>query len=133
MEKSRYPGGFPDVVGVGLRSLELSLSYLERLCGTSSRPYLPVQDGMTLADLEGLEVDLFVGGSTEWKLSTLGQWVDLAHSWGRSCHVGRVNTRKRMRLCWDAGVDSFDGSGPAMFRVHAERMTRWLQEMRDER
>lgn len=33
-------------------------------------------------------------------------------------HVGRVNTKKRIRLCQEAGADSFDGSGVSRFSAH---------------
>jgi hypothetical protein len=45
----------------------------------------------------------------------MGRWARLAHSRGSICHVGRVNSARRVRLCMAAGVDSFDGSGVSRF------------------
>ena len=109
----------PDVVmdwpgTVALRSKWLSWLLSE----TPHRVLLPVQNGAALADLSGLldqRVGVFVGGDTPWKLHTMRQWADLAHRRGAHCHVGRVNTARRVRLCRAAGADSVDGSGPAQF------------------
>lgn len=108
----------PDVVAGGLESLRLSESWLPRLAGVGARRLVPVQDGMVAADvapLLGREVGVFVGGSTEWKLLTMGRWADLARARGAYCHVGRVNTAVRIRMCGRFGVDSFDGSSASRF------------------
>jgi len=57
------------------------------------------------------QVGIFVGGDTRWKLATMAQWARLAHAHGAICHVGRVNSARRIHLCAAAGIDSFDGSG----------------------
>jgi len=107
----------PDIVAGGLGSLSVSVSWLDRL-STVARVLIPVQDGMTPEDVRpylSARVGLFVGGSTEWKLDTLGAWGDLAAETGAYLHVGRVNTRQRIRRCAMAGADSFDGSGVSIF------------------
>jgi hypothetical protein len=79
---------------------------------------IAVQDGFApwhIARFLGPGVGIFVGGSTEWKLATMAEWSRLAHTFGAKCHVGRVNTGRRVKLCDIAGVDSFDGSGPSRF------------------
>ena len=112
----------PDIVAGGVRSLEFSLRWLCRLRDFPSPMALAVQDGMRLEDVApwlGAGRDraqvIFVGGSTEWKLATMSQWADLARQRGVSCHVGRVNTMRRVRYCVGAGAHSFDGSGPSRF------------------
>ena len=100
----------PDVVADAVATRESFDRWgpIVRTCG------LPVgyvlQDGES--DVPWGKIDaLFVGGSTEWKLSEhtdaaiaeakrLGKWV----------HVGRVNTLRRMRHFYDIGVDSIDGT-----------------------
>lgn len=107
----------PDIVGGGLSSLERSAQWIPRLRG-SCRLLLPVQDGMTQADVEPLlrgGVGIFLGGTTQWKLDTMIAWGSLAASKGLYLHVGRVNTARRLSLCAAAGADSFDGSSVSKF------------------
>lgn len=71
---------------------------------------LAVQDGMTISDVLCLSEQpdvIFVGGTTNWKWRTFGQW---AKDFPR-VHVGRVNGAKGLDLCKDAGVESCDGTG----------------------
>lgn len=119
----------PDIVQGGVQSLHYSLQWWKRLDWVIAKPMLAVQDGMTPNDLPGLECGIFVGGSTEWKLANMERWAHFAHEHGQICHVGRVNTRRRMVMCSRAKVDSFDGSGGARFYKHAEKMVRWLHEI----
>lgn len=108
----------PDIVAGGLASLKLSESWLKRLDGIGARRLVPVQDGMTVDDVRpiiGANVGVFVGGSTDWKLLTMGRWADLARDREAYCHVGRVNTAIRIRMCGRFGVDSFDGTSASRF------------------
>lgn len=108
----------PDIVAGGIESLRMSLDWLPRLAGVDRRRLLAVQDGMTAGDIAphlSPTVGVFVGGSTEWKLSTMRAWGQLARRHGAYLHVGRVNTIRRIRLCQDAGADSFDGTSATRF------------------
>lgn len=112
----------PDIVMAGMESLQRSLDWLPELLGRSDlagvKMLIPVQDGMQPSDLSPILSELvgvFVGGSTDWKLATMGAWAGVAHASGSYCHVGRVNTARRIRLCAMIGADSFDGSGAAKF------------------
>ena len=103
----------PDIVEGGMKSLDFSLSWLERCQAISDLVLIPVQDGMDPVEVEPLldeKVGIFVGGSTEFKVNTLGDWGKMSKRTGCWLHVGRVNSRKRIRLCHLAGADSFDGS-----------------------
>lgn len=109
----------PDIVAGGMASLEFSLSWLPKLRGLR-RILLPVQDGMEppcVMDVlrEWPTMGLFLGGSTEFKLRTIYQWGMLACATRRYYHVGRVNTARRIRLCAEAGADSFDGTSASRF------------------
>jgi len=54
---------------------------------------------------------LFIGGSTEWKLSgAAAECVQEARRWGLWVHMGRVNSGKRLRIAADMGCDSADGT-----------------------
>ena len=112
----------PDIVAGGLASLRFSLDWLDTLrtrpALRGARYLLAVQNGMEpldVAALLGPEVGVFVGGDTPWKLATMAAWARLARERGALCHVGRVNTARRIRLCAAAGADSFDGSGVSRF------------------
>jgi len=103
----------PDIVMGGLASLQFSRGWLDRLRrrrALSGATFLiAVQNGMKPAHVGGMLI--FVGGDTRWKLATMAQWARLAHAHGAICHVGRVNSARRIHLCAAAGIDSFDGSG----------------------
>ena len=121
----------PDMVGAGLTSLRMSLLWLPFLQGVGRRRLLAVQDGMTRKDIEPLVSDtvgIFVGGTTEWKLATLGEWGAVKAATGCYLHVGRVNSRKRILLCGEAGADSFDGTSVTRFAVHLPRLNKAIRE-----
>jgi hypothetical protein len=67
--------------------------------------------------LLGARRGIFVGGSTGWKLATARAWGVLAREVGCHLHIARVNTTRRIRLCQDAGADSFDGTSATRFAV----------------
>ena len=108
----------PDIVAGGLRSLEYSLKWIDRITGPR---LIAVQDGMVPADVSSLlgpEVGIFLGGSTEWKLTTMRAWGQLARSAGCIYHVARVNTHRRIRMCIEAGAHSCDGTSVTRFAVN---------------
>jgi hypothetical protein len=128
----------PDIVMGGLESLELSLRWLRKLrrrVALRGRRFLiAVQNGMEevakrIARWLGPSVGIFVGGDTVWKLSTMGAWSRLAHDHGAICHVGRVNTARRIHACEAAGVDSFDGSSASRFCVTLRPLELARQQM----
>lgn len=112
----------PDIVGAGTRSLEFSLSWVNRLKGLPL--YLVVQDGMSCTDVAPHIrhfSGLFVGGSLGWKLETAGRWINFAHSCDVKCHVGRVGTGQRVRMMRHLGADSIDSSLPLFSIGNFER------------
>lgn len=96
----------PDVVARGERSLELSMRWHAQLADHPAPRYLVVQDGMgedlPLAGLAGL----FVGGTTEWKRSTMRGWARVAARHGLALHVGRVNSARLIREVLAIGAES---------------------------
>lgn len=118
----------PDVPMDGARSADLSLSWLERVACYGRPMLFPVQNGMTAAPV-GPEVGIFVGGDDQWKERTMGYWSRYAHERGAWCHVGRVNTLRRIEMCLMAGVDSFDGSSGSRFAVNVPKLTRWADSL----
>ena len=116
----------PDKVAQGSKSLEFSLSWLPRLKGLRML-LLPVQDDMSPDDVGAVlerhpGMGIFLGGTTEWKLATMQGWGMVAHAFRRCYHVGRVNTRKRIRMCQHAGAHSVDGTSGTLFSVTVPRL-----------
>lgn len=108
----------PDIVAGGRKSLELSRQWLPWVLERTMVALIAVQDGMTPGDIVhrlGSRCGIFVGGTTDWKEATMGMWSALARECGAICHVGRVNTKRRIFLCAAANVTSFDGSSVSRF------------------
>lgn len=70
------------------------------------------QDGCIPGDIPTDADVLFIGGTTEWKLSFAARAIANDPRW---IHVGRVNTARRARLVKSWGVDSIDGTGPTRY------------------
>ena len=110
----------PDVFGDGPETLKQLPKWIKTIRSVSpeSRLLLVWQDGMTLEHIKPFLADgigVFVGGTTEGKLSNMA-WISKAcNDFGVWCHIGRVNTKKRVRLCKEVKAHSFDGSGWSMF------------------
>lgn len=66
-----------------------------------------VQDGMTPEDVPEDAAVVFVGGTTEWKWTSLPTWTGAFPR----VHVGRVNELRRLHICQRLGVESVDGTG----------------------
>jgi hypothetical protein len=126
----------PDVVGDHAATWERAASWLPRIRELGVPAAFVAQDGMnaeTFTEWAAFDV-LFIGGTTAWKLSeTARQLVCEAKRHGKRVHMGRVNSRRRLRLAAAWGVDSVDGTlltyGPD---VHLPRLTAWLNEIRDD-
>ena len=109
----------PDIVAGGMKSFEFSLSWLDRL-KHFHRILFAVQDGMITDDVGALlervpNMGLFLGGSTEYKLKMMYGWGMVTHALRRYYHVGRVNSMRRIKLCAEAGANSFDGTSATMY------------------
>lgn len=123
----------PDIVMGGGNSLALSLHWLPVVIKHTSRVLLPVQNGMEPRHVEavvGPRCGIFIGGDTDWKLSTLQQWCNMGHAAKAWVHVGRVNSERRIRMCLAAGADSFDGTSGTRFAVNTPRLTRALPSLK---
>ena len=120
----------PDVLYNADATLQIADYWIDRLKGY---PLLIVaQDGMTRKDLEYFtkkDIGVFVGGSTDFKLASLKWIAPLCKQYQVLCHVGRVNTLRRVKLCMSAQVHSFDGSGPARFEETARLLTDYLLQL----
>lgn len=123
----------PDIVEGGMKSLEFSKKWIHRFPDRNC--LLAVQDGMTVADVEPLLPEvygLFQCGSTDWKIQTMQEWGDLCYKHGAYFHVGRVNSKKRIRMCWKARAKSFDGTSATRFAKNAPIVARYVREVMQE-
>lgn len=119
----------PDVVG----DAAATLVQFERWQPAIRRLHMPValvgQDGLEDLDVPWDEFEcLFLGGSTEWKLSSEA-W-DLcreAKRRGKLVHMGRVNSLRRMRIAQVFGCDSIDGTSVSRYGDTYIRMyCKWI-------
>jgi hypothetical protein len=105
----------PDVVGCARRTIECFDHWQPRLI---KWPIAFVcQDGQELLEIPWRNcVAVFIGGSTDWKMSNhAAHIVRAAKVIGKWCHVGRINTPGRFEYFRDLGADSCDGTGLAQY------------------
>jgi hypothetical protein len=79
--------------------------------GSEVNNYKDVHMLLDRMDIQGI----FVGGTTDWKLSNIQGLSDVCKQHNKHIHVGRVNSVKRLKHCFYADVDSVDGSGMSRF------------------
>ena len=107
----------PDVVGSAAKTLSKFWSWREEITLRGFPVALVLQDGQENLEMPWTYVDaVFVGGSTEWKLSCHAETlIQEAKARGKWVHMGRVNTKSRYRHAVECGVDSVDGTGFSRF------------------
>jgi hypothetical protein len=105
-------GAKPLVVGDAHATLERSRPWLPRIRALGVPAALVAQDGAEELAIPWDEFDvLFLGGSTEWKLSLKAFGLTrraLMH--GLRVHMGRVNSKKRLHLAGRWGAHTVDGT-----------------------
>lgn len=104
----------PDVVGSHEETKELFFYWLPKIRAHGYPVAFVAQDGATLDNVPwGLFDALFIGGTTEFKLSPTVLSI-LAKAQGLWRHIGRVNSFKRFKHFYGK-AESFDGSGFSRF------------------
>lgn len=122
----------PDVVGDAAATLKLARRYLPLIRALGYPVALVAQDGLEDMTPPWDDFDcLFVGGTTDWKLSEAAyHLVAEAKQKGKWCHMGRVNSERRLRAAALSGYDSADGTyiafGPD---INTVRLSGWLQRL----
>lgn len=114
----------PDVVGSARRTLEVFEHWSPSL---QEWPLaLVAQDGQQNMPIPWDRIAaLFIGGSTEWKISqSAAQCVKACKALGKWCHVGRVNTPGRFEYFEQLGADSIDGTGLSRYSWMREAIHR---------
>lgn len=114
----------PDIVGSARRTLEVFGYWHQRL---NTWPLaLVMQDGQQDLPIPWDDIAaIFVGGSTEFKLSSNAEHcIRAAKILGKWVHVGRVNDPARFSYFADMGVDSIDGTGISRYSHMRESIKR---------
>jgi hypothetical protein len=108
----------PDVVGDAEATLERFHEWAYRIRETGQPVAFVAQDGIEDHPVPWGIVDaLFIGGTTEFKMgSVAAAYAREAKQRGKWLHMGRVNTRRRIRYAKSLGCDSIDGTNFSMFR-----------------
>lgn len=118
----------PDVIGDARATLAQFAYWHKIIAGLGLPVALAAQDGLESQRVPWRKFDaLFVGGSTEWKLSESAAWLmRQARKRGKWVHVGRVNSVSRAsRLL--VQPDSVDGTAWAKHPAHyALQWQRWV-------
>jgi hypothetical protein len=128
----------PDVVADAARTWERSAPWFALVREAGYPVALVAQDGAEAFAPMWDECDswdaLFVGGSTGWKLSEDARsCVREAQLLAKWVHMGRVNSRRRLRLAaaWD--LDSVDGTCLAYApQANSARLGDWLAELAED-
>ena len=101
----------PDALGDAEETFQLSKRWIPILKDFGVPLAFVGQDGMNENIVPWSDIDcLFIGGTTDWKLSQGPKWVIEAKSRGLATHAGRVNSWSRYRLFAEVGCDSADGT-----------------------
>ena len=99
-------------VGDPARTLVESLPWLPRIRGLGVPAGFVLQDGVTSGMVPWDDLDVvFIGGGNGFKEAhSTHQLVLEAQDRGKQVHMGRVNTRRRLRIAGQWGCDSVDGT-----------------------
>lgn len=121
----------PDIVGDAAGTLARSAPHLPAIRALGYPAALVAQDGLEDLDVPWDDFDaLFIGGSTEWKLSKAAAGlVAEAKTRGKHIHMGRVNSARRWSYAEYIGCDTVDGTflafGPDQ---NLRRMRNWIDQ-----
>ncbi len=116
----------PDVVGSARRTLEAFEYWSDRLRDDGWKVALVIQDGIEHLTIPWDRLDaIFIGGSTEFKLSKhAADVIRTARIMDKWSHAGRVNTPGRFEYFEELGTNSCDGSGLSRYSWMRERIFR---------
>lgn len=132
----------PDKVGDWVETCKMAMRWINILLSYDRPLMMVAQDGAEENDFETLRSwtrntivsgGIFVGGTTDWKLKHMKKIADICKEANKICHVGRVNSKKRIELCWHAGVSSVDGSGASRFNPTALIISRAILQLERQR
>ncbi|MFF1544120.1 hypothetical protein [Streptomyces sp. NPDC058291] len=122
----------PDVPFDAAGTLAESMPWLARIRELGVAAAFAAQDGCDQLGVPWDDFDvLFLAGSTEWKTGPIAERLSReAKARGKGVHMGRVNSRHRLRIAEWFGCDSADGTylafGPDK---NLALLTGWLDEL----
>lgn len=121
----------PDVMNDACMTLENYDRYAPLIMLRGFKVAYVAQDGSEDLDFPPYYDALFVGGSTEWKMSRAAvDVINTARTAGKWIHVGRVNSWLRFRHFKLCGAKSVDGTKVRYQRSHfLQEVTRWVREI----
>lgn len=108
----------PDVVGDAKATKDRFYEWKHRLGCTRQPVAFVAQDGADAHRPPWQHIDaLFIGGTTDFKLGPVAaQLAEEARRCRKWVHMGRVNTRQRIKYAKGIGCHSIDGTNFSMFR-----------------
>lgn len=123
----------PDVVGDAEATWRRSEPVLDAIRERGFKAALVAQDGLEDPPWDRFDV-LFIGGSTEFKLSHQARdLTSAAVARGKHVHMGRVNSETRLRTAAMWGCGSSDGTFLARAPdINEPRMLRWLDSLNEQ-
>ena len=127
----------PDCVLNPMETFRMADAWIPRLRDMGiTRLMFVTQPGMQIKELERFCADgigIFVGGGDhEYRMPLIEPISKLCESFDVLCHVGRINTKRRVYACMARGAHSFDGSGMAIWYPTTERITRLMLQLKDD-
>jgi hypothetical protein len=126
----------PDVVADAAATLASWRVWREEVAATGQPVAFVGQDGLALGAVPWADMGAyFVGGSTAWKLSDDSRRLAAeAKRRGLWLHMGRVNSLTRLRLAYEWGCDSVDGSSASRNGdVKLPPYLRWVRSLAPQR
>jgi hypothetical protein len=76
-------------------------------------------------------VAFFVGGSTAWKIGPeAAEFCREAKARRKLVHVGRVNTKRRIKHCLELDADTIDGTGFSRWPKRIPMGLKWIQHQK---
>lgn len=102
----------PDVVCDAAATLDRSAPMLTRIRRAGYPVALAAQNGLEHLTVPWSSFDvLFLGGDTDWKLGPHARRLTAdARAHGKRVHIGRVNSRRRLRIAAQMGCHTADGT-----------------------
>lgn len=127
----------PDKVGDWQETVKMCMRWTNILISYERPLMLVAQDGCEVNNYEVIRSamsssiygGIFVGGSTDWKLQHMQALATICTEKSKICHVGRVNSRRRILQCHEAGAHSFDGSGSSRFNPTALIVCKTMRDL----
>lgn len=91
-----------------------------------------LQNGCAECEVPWEQIEaVFIGGDDRFKLRQCSELITAAKHRGKSVHIGRVNSLRRLRYCIDIGADTVDGTGFSMFPdTKIPKAVRYLQSLK---